>query len=134
MPLAKLASTNQKHYPDLVSASDWSCRLRSLLQPIRSTTQIWVVTRHRYGICALVSQTSTRGETVSGVAKCPLFSHATLPGRRLQLDTFSSNGVGSIKIAKCAIFSRNCAISCDTRAHFLLGRRVKEKQKKWRRK
>ena len=97
MPLAKLASTNQKHYPDLV------------------------VTRHQYGISALVSQTSTRGETVSGVAKCPLFSHATLPGRRLQLDTFSSNGVGSIEIAKCAIFSRNCAISCDTRAYFCLG-------------
>ena len=38
-----------------------------LLQPIRSTTQIWVVTRHQYGISALVSLTSFRG----------LFSEAT---------------------------------------------------------
>ena len=32
-----------RHYPDLGSASDWSCRLGNLIQPIRSTTQIWVV-------------------------------------------------------------------------------------------
>ena len=32
------------------SASDWSCRERNLLQPIRSTTQIRVVTSHQYGI------------------------------------------------------------------------------------
>ena len=32
--------------------------------------------------------------------------------------TFSSNGVGSIEIAKCAIFSTNWAISYDTREHF----------------
>ena len=47
-----------RRYPDLDSASDWSCRLWNLLQPIRSTAQIWVVTRHLYGISALVSQTS----------------------------------------------------------------------------
>ena len=34
----------------LGSASDWSCRERDLLQPIRSTTQIQVVTSHQYGI------------------------------------------------------------------------------------
>ena len=49
----------------------------NLLQPIRSTTQTWVVTRHQYGISALVSQTSFRGETVNCVAKCRLFSQAT---------------------------------------------------------
>ena len=43
-----------RHYPDQGSASDWSCRLGDLLQPIRSTTQIWVVTCHQYGISALV--------------------------------------------------------------------------------
>ena len=62
-----------RHYPDLGSASDWSCRVGNLLQPIRSTTQIWVVTRHQYGISALVSQTSFRGETSGGVAECRLF-------------------------------------------------------------
>ena len=46
-------------------------------RPIRSTTQIWVVTRHQYGISALVSQTSFRGETVGGVVKYRLFSQAT---------------------------------------------------------
>ena len=51
------------HYPDLASTSDWSCRVRNLLQPIRSTTQIWVVMRHQYGISLLISQTSFGGET-----------------------------------------------------------------------
>ena len=46
----KFDSTNQKHYPDLVSA------------------------RHRYGISVLVSQTSFGGETSGSVAKCQLFS------------------------------------------------------------
>ena len=29
------------HFLDLGSVSDWSCRVRNFLQPIRSTTQIW---------------------------------------------------------------------------------------------
>ena len=48
------ALTNQKHYPDLVSA------------------------RHQYGISALVSQTLFRGETSGGVAECRLFSQAMI--------------------------------------------------------
>ena len=63
-----------RHYSDLGSASDWSCRVGNLIQPIRSTTQIWVVTRHQYGISALVSQTSFGGENSGSVAKCGLFS------------------------------------------------------------
>ncbi|CAH3195479.1 unnamed protein product [Porites evermanni] len=47
-----------RHYPDLGSASDWSYTEVNLLQPIRSITQIWIVTRHQHGISALVSQTS----------------------------------------------------------------------------
>ena len=65
-----------RHYPDLGSASEWSCRVGNLIQPIRSTTQIWVVTRHQYGISALVSQTLFGGETSGSVAKCWLFSQA----------------------------------------------------------
>ena len=42
-------------------------------RPILSTTQLWVVTRLRYGISALVSQTSFGGETNGGFAKCWLF-------------------------------------------------------------
>ena len=64
------------HYPDVSSVFNWSCHVGNLLQPIRSTTQIWEVTSHQYGVFALVSQTSFRGKTNSGVAECRLFSWA----------------------------------------------------------
>ena len=67
----------KRRYPDLGRASDWSCRAVNLLQPVRRTTQIWVVTRHHYGISALFSQTSFRGETSDSVVKGRLFSVAT---------------------------------------------------------
>ena len=51
------------HYPDLGSATDWPCRVGNLIQPIRSPTQICVVTRHHYGISALVSLPSFGEET-----------------------------------------------------------------------
>ena len=51
-------------YPDLGSASDLSCRVGNLIQPIRSTTQIWVVMHHQYRISVLVSQTSFAGKPV----------------------------------------------------------------------
>ena len=65
-----------RHYPGLGSVSDWLCRVGNLFQPFRSITQIWVVTRHQYGISALVSQTSFGGKTSGSVAKCRLFSQA----------------------------------------------------------
>ena len=58
-------------------ASDRSWREGNLLQPIKSTTQTWLVTRHQYGILVIVSQTSFRGGISRGVAKCRLFSQAT---------------------------------------------------------
>ena len=36
------------------------------------------MTRHQYGISVLVSQTSFRGETSGGVAKCRQFSRVSL--------------------------------------------------------
>ena len=65
-----------RHYPDLSSASDWLNQIFHAARPIRSTTHIWVVTRHQHGISALVSQTSFGGETSGSVAKCRLFSKA----------------------------------------------------------
>ena len=65
-----------RHYPDLGGASDWLNQISHAARPIRSTTQIWVMTRHQYGISALVSQTSFGGETSDSVAKCRLFSQA----------------------------------------------------------
>ena len=58
--------------PDLGSAFDWLKQFSLAVRPVRSTTQIWVVTRHQYGISALVSQTSSRGKTTGSVAKCLL--------------------------------------------------------------
>ena len=52
-----------RHYPYLGSASDWLNQISHPAWPIRSTTQIWVVTRHQYRISSLVSQTSFGGET-----------------------------------------------------------------------
>jgi len=68
-----------RHYPDLGSASDWLKQISQAARRIRSTTQIWVVTHHQYGISALLSQTSIRRETVGGIAKCHLFSQAKPP-------------------------------------------------------
>ena len=64
----------RSHYPDLGSDSDWLNQISHGARPIRSTTQIWVVTRHQYGLSVLVSQTSFGGETSGSVAKCRLFS------------------------------------------------------------
>ena len=61
---------------DLDSVSDWFKQISFATRQIRSTTQIWVVTPHQYGISALVSQTSFGGETSGSVAKCRLFSQA----------------------------------------------------------
>ena len=44
---------------------DLSCRMANLLQPIRSTPQIWVVMHHQFWISVLVSQTWFHGETMS---------------------------------------------------------------------
>ena len=66
------------HYPDLGSASDWSYRMGNLIQPIRSTAQIWVVTSQWHGISALDSQTSSGRETSCSVAKCGRFLRIAL--------------------------------------------------------
>ena len=47
-----------RHRSDLGGASDWLKQIFHAARPIRSSTQLWVVTRHQYGISALVSQTS----------------------------------------------------------------------------
>ena len=68
------ASLMTRHNPDLGSASDWLKQIFHVARPNRNTTQIWVVTRHQYGISTLLSQTSFREETRGGVAKRRLFS------------------------------------------------------------
>ena len=64
-----------RHYPDPGSASDCLKQISHAARPIRSTTQIWVVTGHQYEISALVSQTAFRGKPASGgVVKYRLLS------------------------------------------------------------
>ena len=51
------------HSPDLGGAFNWSsCKGTDFLQPIKKTTQIWVVTRHQHGISAVVPQISFQGK------------------------------------------------------------------------
>ena len=63
-------------YQDLGSASDWLKQVSLAGRPIRSTTQIWLVTHHQYRISALVPQTLLRGKTSGVVAKYWLFLQA----------------------------------------------------------
>ena len=76
------------HYLNLGSASDWLNQISQVARPIRSTTQIWVMTRHQYGISVLASQMSFGVETSGSVTKCWLFSQATIK----QNMTFSLKG------------------------------------------
>ena len=82
---SKLVSTNQKHYPDLVSASDWSCRLRNLLQPIRSTTQIWLVLLIGRAACEACFNQSEALPRSGHERTQRLFTGSTIPRR----DVFS---------------------------------------------
>ena len=65
-----------RRFPDLGSSSDWLKQISHTAQPIRNTTQIWVVARLQYGVFVLFSQTLGSGETNGSVAKCWLFYQA----------------------------------------------------------
>ena len=65
-----------RRFPDLGSSSDWLKQISHTAQPIRNTTQIWVVARLQCGVFALFYQTLRLGETSGGVAKCWLFDQA----------------------------------------------------------
>ena len=52
------------HYRELGSASDWLKQISLAARPIRSTTKIWVVTRHQYGIYAFAPRRHYQGKPV----------------------------------------------------------------------
>ena len=87
------------HCPDVSSVFNWSCHVGNLLQPIRSTTQIWEVTRHQYGVFALVPQTWFRGKTNSGVAECRRFSWAAFKSNHRHSELTNRNVV--LRAARC---------------------------------
>ena len=70
----KFHADDASQNPDLDDASDWLKQVSYAARPIRSPTQIWVVTSYQYWISALDSQTLFRGENSGGVAKCGIFS------------------------------------------------------------
>ena len=51
----------------------WCCE-ENFLQPIWSTTPIWLLSGYQYGILVLVLPTSYHRETSNGLAQCWLFS------------------------------------------------------------
>ena len=100
-----------RHYPDLGSASDWLNQIYHAARPIKSTTQIWEVTRHQYGITALFSQTSFGGETSGSVAKCRLFSQASISYR---LQFFFSD-----KAMKNRLFAHTMKLDMFTKPNYM---------------
>ena len=76
-------------------ASDWSFREESLLPATTSTTQIWVATRHQYGISAHVAQTSFSGETPWWRREMSAISQATIDN--------ASGSEGSLKRLKISL-------------------------------
>ena len=60
-----------RQYQDLGSAPYWLNQISHAARPIRSTTQIWVVTHHQYGISAHVTLTHLAGK--AGVVASPNF-------------------------------------------------------------
>ena len=52
-------------YPDLGSASGWLKHIPHVAQPIRNTTQIWVVMQHHYGISSLLRSHYAGGPRVA---------------------------------------------------------------------
>ena len=83
---------------DVGSTSDWLCREENWLQPIRSTTLIWVVTRHPFGISPLISEPLFRG----GMSNCRLFSHAERHLISPHSQTFKSH-VKQLLTVKCKL-------------------------------
>ena len=68
------------HTDDVSLPRSWECfwLVGIFFQPIRRTTKIWVVTRHQYGIFALVTQTPFWEGSSGDLAKRRLFSQATI--------------------------------------------------------
>ena len=56
--------TDDVHFSDLGCAPDWLKQISLAARPIKSTSQILIVTRHQCGFSAVVAQTSFAGKPV----------------------------------------------------------------------
>ena len=68
------------HYPGLGGESDWLKHISHEAQPIESTTQIWVVKRHQYGISSVFPRKSFRGKPVVASGNSAAFYAIFPPG------------------------------------------------------
>ena len=86
--------TQKLHTDDMSLAKIWQVLLIGVMQiflepwPIRSTTQIWVVMHHQYGVSAPFPQVSFYGETSTGIAKCWLIYQPNQRAKCLQYFDF----------------------------------------------
>ena len=80
-----------RHYADLGSPSDWLNQISRATRPIRSITQIYVVTRHQYGISALVSETTFRGKPLVGSRNVVCFLRLSSKG--ISVDTVGNRAL-----------------------------------------
>ena len=114
------------HYPDLGSASNWLKQISLAARPIRSTTQICLVTGHQYGISAFVFQTSFGGKPVVASPNVGRFL-------RLQFKLFLSRFLSSsfVKIIKdfvVCVIPRNFTTTNVNEFEYNLVRNCKEKR------
>ena len=72
-PSEMTSNCRECHYPDLDSTSDWLKQISLVAQPIKTTTQIWVVTHYQHVISALILQKSFCEQAIGGIAKYALF-------------------------------------------------------------
>ena len=82
-----------RHYPDLGIASDWLNQISHAVRSIRSTTQNWVVTRHQYGIFALVSQTYLAGKPVVASPNVGCFLRLKILWRKVSCQEKNGNAL-----------------------------------------
>ena len=109
-----------RHYPDMRSASDWLNQISHAARPIRNTTQIWVVTRHHYGISALVSQKSLAGKTVVAWPNvCCFFRLSATQRQKFHTDDLNQcvhniSGSHGVQIQICSMlrFSWSILLKC----------------------
>ena len=72
-----------RHYQDLGSASDWLKQISLTAQPIRGTSQIWVMIHHQYWISAPVSQTSFGGKPAPASQNVGCLVRLSIPSMKL---------------------------------------------------
>ena len=99
------------------SVSDWWCCEGTFLQATRSSAHIWAVTRHQYGITAIVPQTSFGREPSGGVLWIlgkprPHKASEKRPGDEVDFREQKSNRIRLAKQQLCTCITLFCSFLC----------------------